>query len=636
MARVKLPDGSIREFTDGVTVAEVAAAIGPRLAQAAIFADVDGAPADLSRKLAGDVALKIHTDSAAEGVDVMRHSTAHILAEAVMRLFPGTKLGIGPTIEDGFYYDFEVARPFTPDDLPVIEKEMEKIIAEKKRFERVDLSKEEARKAMAAAGQSFKVELIDELPGDSVSFYRQGEWTDLCRGPHLPETGRVGCFKLLRTSAAYWRGDQAKASLQRIYGTAFAKKKDLEEYLRRIEEAEKRDHRRIGKDLDLYSVHEEAGAGLIYWHPKGALVRYLVEEFWRQEHLKNGYDLLFSPHIARAHLWETSGHLGFYKENMYSPITVDEKEFYLKPMNCPFHILMYKNRLRAYRELPFRWAELGTVYRYEKPGVLHGLLRVRGFTQDDAHIFCRPDQVEAEICRVLKFVLHMLRTFGFKEYEVYLATRPKEKSVGRPEDWAMAEEALRRALAKENLAFGVDEGGGAFYGPKIDLKIKDCIGRSWQCSTVQFDFNLPERFALEYVGDDGKTHRPYMIHRALLGSIERFFGVLIEHYGGAFPLWLAPVQAAVLPISDPHVAYAEEVRDRLRAAGFRVELDARNERVNHKIREWQLQKAPYMLVVGEREAAQKTVAVRERTGEQSTLGLDALLEKMHPRLRERV
>jgi threonyl-tRNA synthetase len=550
-----------------------------------------------------------------EQLEKLRHSTSHIMAEAVLHLFPGAKFAIGPSIEDGFYYDFDLPRPLTPEDLETIEARMKEIINAHYPFERKEVSRLEAEKMFA--DQPYKLELIADMPEDEViSTYTQGEFTDLCRGPHMDNTEQVdpSAFKLLKVAGAYWRGDEKRPMLQRIYGTVWPAADELQAYLEKLEELEKRDHRRLGKELELYSVHEEAGAGLVHWHPKGGMIRTVIEDFWRKEHYKAGYDIVYTPHIGRAQLWEDSGHLGFYRELMYSPMDIEGQEYFIKPMNCPFHIMIYKSRLRSYRELPLRWAELGTVYRFERSGVLHGLMRVRGFTQDDAHIFCTPDQLDEEISRVLAFSLFIWRSFGFAEYEIYLSTRP-EKYVGELERWAQAEEALRRALDREKLPYKVDEGAGAFYGPKIDISIKDALGRLWQCTTIQVDFNLADRFDLTFIGEEGKEGRPYMVHRALLGSLERFLGILIEHYGGAFPVWLAPVQARLIPITDRHVEYAKRVEVQLRAAGVRTEVDSRSERMQAKIRDAQLQKVPYMLVVGDREMEAGAVAVRLRTGE---------------------
>jgi threonyl-tRNA synthetase len=544
----------------------------------------------------------------------IRHSASHVMADVVTKMFPDAKLGIGPPTDDGFYYDFLVSTPFSTEDLEEIERRMREIIARDLAFEYHEYSRAQARQLNADA--PFKLEIIEEIPeGEPISTYRHGDFEDLCAGPHVESTGCIPAFKLLSVAGAYWRGDEHRPMLQRIYGTAFESQEALDDYLHRLEEARRRDHRVLGKDLDLFSVHEETGPGLIIWHPKGARVRGLVEDFWKGEHYRAGYDLVYTPHIGRSTLWETSGHLSFYKENMYAPMEIEEQDYYLKPMNCPFHIMYYKTGLRSYRDLPMRVGELGTVYRYERGGVLHGLLRVRGFTQDDAHIFCRPDQVTSEVNGVLDLTFHLLRSFGFHDYEVRLSTRLEGKAAGDPEQWELATESLRRTLNGRGLPYDVDEGGAAFYGPKIDIHIKDAIGRLWQCTTVQFDFNLPERFGLTYIGEDGQEHQPYMIHRALLGSLERFMGVLIEHYGGAFPVWLAPVQAMIIPIAGRHNEYAQQVQGQLAEAGIRVQADMRNERMNAKIREAQLQKVPYMLIAGDREAASEAVAVRLRSGE---------------------
>jgi len=541
-----------------------------------------------------------------------RHSAAHIMAEAVLEMFPEAKYAIGPPIENGFYYDFELPRPLTPEDLDVIDGKMRASIDADKAFVRSEAAKKEARRIFA--DQPYKLELIDGIDAPEVGICQHGEFIDLCGYPHVESTGQVGEFKLMSVAGAYWRGDEHNQMLQRIYGVMFPTQEELDEYLHNLEEAEKRDHRKLGRDLDLFSFHEEYGPGLVYWHPKGARVRSIIEDFWRKEHDAGGYDLVYTPHIGRSELWQTSGHLDFYAENMYSPMDIDGMDYYAKPMNCPFHIQIYKSQVRSYRELPLRLAELGTVYRYERSGVLHGLLRVRGFTQDDAHIFCRPDQVEDEIIRTLEFVLFILRTFGFQEFEVNVSTQPA-KSVGSDDDWRTAEAALKRAVEACGLSYGIDEGGGAFYGPKIDVSIRDALGRAWQCSTIQFDFNLPERFDVSFIGEDGREHRPFMVHRALLGSIERFFGTLIEHYGGAFPVWLAPVQAKLIPIADRHNDYCNEVAARLRAAGLRTEVDQRSERMQAKIRDAQLQKVPYMLIAGDRDIEAGAVSVRTRDNE---------------------
>jgi threonyl-tRNA synthetase len=553
----------------------------------------------------------------------MRHSMSHVMAASVLKMFPEAKIAIGPSIENGFYYDFDLPRKLTLEDLPVIEEGMKELIKGRHPFEVKTVSRDEALKLFA--DQPYKTELIRELPAsEEITTYTVGPFTDLCRGPHVEDTGRLnaGGFKLLSIAGAYWRGDETRPMLQRIYATAFGDPAALKAHLAWIEEMEKRDHRRLGKELDLFSLHEEAGPGLIYWHPKGARIRIAIEDFWRQEHYKNGYEMVFSPHVGRSWLWETSGHLDFYKEGMYPKMEMDKSDYYVKPMNCPFHIMMYKCGKHSYRDLPYRWAELGTVYRYERSGTLHGLLRVRGFTQDDAHIFCTPDQIFDEIREVLRFSLYMLKSFGFTTINAYLSTRPAD-AVGEPARWDTAIESLRKAIEAEGLEYGVDEGGGAFYGPKIDLKVKDTMGREWQLSTIQFDFNEPERFGMTFVDADGKEKRPYMVHRALLGSIERFFGVLIENYGGAFPVWLAPVQAMVIPVSNTFDDYGIEVEKTLKAAGIRVKADLSDGRMNAKIRDAQNEKIPYMLVLGAKEQEEKSVSIRTRTGEQiGPLALD--------------
>ncbi|MEN6492313.1 MAG: threonine--tRNA ligase [Rectinema sp.] len=559
----------------------------------------------------------------AADIERMRHSFAHVMAEAVQHLYGGVKFGIGPAIEDGFYYDFLFPKPVTDEDLRTIEKEMRRIMAQNQSFVREEVSREQAREIFR--DQPFKLELIEGLEEGTISIYKQGDFVDLCRGPHVESTKelKADAFKLKTIAGAYWRGDEKRPMLTRIYAYAFASKADLEAYLHMLEEAERRDHRKLGKELDLFSTHEEAGPGLIYWHPKGGRVRVELEKWWREEHYKNGYEILFTPHIGKSWLWETSGHLGFYKENMYSPMKIDEDEYFIKPMNCPFHMMIYKTSSHSYRDLPLRWAELGTVYRYERSGVLHGLMRVRGFTQDDAHIICTPEQIEDEILEVLRFSLSMWKTLGFKEIKAYLATRPAD-SVGEPERWDQALVSLRKAIDKEGLPYEIDEGGGAFYGPKIDLKVKDAIGREWQMTTIQFDFNEPERFDMTYVDKDGKQKRPYMEHRALLGSIERFFGVFIEHYAGAFPAWLMPDQVAVIPVAPTFDEYAKEVTANLRGKGIRAKAMLSEERMNAKIRDAQNQKIPYMVILGQREQDERTVSLRLRTGGQENgIALDA-------------
>ena len=562
-------------------------------------------------------------------LETIRHSAAHMMAAAVQNLFPGVKFDIGPATGDGFYYDFDLEHRFGPEDLKTIQKEMKRLAKAKLPFECRELGRDEAETLLREQGQTFKLERLADIPeGESVTFYQCGDFVDLCRGPHVEHTGQVRVFKLLSIAGSYFRGDEKNPMLQRLYGTAFLSKGDLKEHLDRIAEAKKRDHRRLAGELELYSVHDSVGAGLICWHPNGSRIRHLIESFWKDAHYAHGYELLYTPHIGRAELWQTSGHLDFYSEAMYAPLEIDGNKNYLKPMNCPFHIQIYSDRPRSYRELPLRWAELGTVYRYEKGGVLHGLLRVRGFTQDDAHIFCTPEQIEDEIAEVLRFSLYMWKSFGFSDIKAYLATRP-EKAVGEESRWDQALHSLEQAVKRAGLACEVDEGGGAFYGPKIDLKIKDAIGREWQTTTIQFDFNLPERFDMTYVGADGKRHRPYMVHRALLGSLERFFGILVEHYGGAFPVWLAPVQARVLPIGETFAGYAEEVCAELRQKGIRATVDRDADTIGAKIRRARNARLPYMLVVGQREQESSQVAVRKRgEGEQGACPVQTFVEKI--------
>ncbi len=552
-----------------------------------------------------------------EKLAMIRHSMAHVMAEAVLEMFPDAQIAIGPSIENGFYYDFELPRQLVESDLEEISARMKAIIASGKEFRRIEVSRDEARKMFA--GQKFKLELLDAIPeGETVTIYNQGGFTDLCRGPHVESTKQLNAdaFKLLSIAGAYWRGNEKNPMLTRIYGTAWSNPKELRLYLDHLADVERRDHRKLGKDLDLFSLHEEAGPGLVYWHPRGARIRQTIEEFWRKEHYANGYEMVYTPHVGKSWLWETSGHLGFYKDSMYPPMEMDKADYYVKPMNCPFHIMIYNNSLRSYRDLPCRWAELGTVYRYEKAGALHGLMRVRGFTQDDAHLFCTPEQMDDEIAEVLRFSIHMLKCFGFEEFHAYISTRP-EKSVGDPALWDSATASLKKAVEKEGLKYDIDEGGGAFYGPKIDLKIKDAIGREWQLSTVQFDFNLPERFKMKYVDKDGREKRPLMIHRALLGSIERFFGVLLENYAGAFPPWLSPDQVAIVPVGEVAFDYARALEERFRKAGLRAYADLSGERMNAKIRKAQQMKVPYQVIVGEKEMAGDLVSVRYRGGRQA-------------------
>ncbi|HXC33680.1 MAG TPA: threonine--tRNA ligase [Verrucomicrobiae bacterium] len=651
---ITMPDGAVREVPLGTTAAEIAQQISPRLAKEALVARVapihslgggtaaaaaavaagtspDAAPearlssasngegflVDLRAPIDQDVKLSILTPKDPEAIQVLRHSAAHLLAAAVLELFPNVKLGIGPPIDTGFFYDFVRDEPFTPDDLARIEKKMRELAAQDIPNERKMLPKPEALELYRKWGQGFKCELVEERAIEPmVSFYTTGKFIDFCRGPHIPSTGRIRAFKLMSVAGAYWKGQEGNPQMQRIYGACFYTQQELDEYLHRLEEAKRRDHRRLGPELDLFSVQEEAGPGLIFWHPKGGLVRKIMEDWLREELLKRGYDLVYTPHIMRLELWKTSGHAGFYRENMFGPIEVEKDDYQLKPMNCPGHILIYKSRLRSYRELPVRLAELGTVYRYERSGVLHGLLRVRGFTQDDAHIFCMPEQIESEIEACIDFAFAVMKTFGFSDYVVELsdwdANHP-ENYAGSAADWARSTAALQTTLTRLKIPFKRMEGEAAFYGPKIDVKLIDAIGRPWQLTTVQFDFNLPARFGLEYVGEDGARHQPLMVHRALWGSVERFFGILIEHYAGAFPVWLAPVQAEVLPLSEKFLEYGKKVTAALKEAGFRAHLDDRNEKLQAKIRDAQMLKIPYMLVVGGKEAEAGTVSVREHS-----------------------
>ena len=611
---ITLPDGSKQSVAAGTRPLDIARGISPRLADAGLAAKVNGEMFDLTRPIERDATLQIFTARDPESLEVYRHSAAHLLAAAVLELYPETQLGIGPPIENGFYYDFDRPTPFTPDDLEKIEKKMWEIQARALPYERVLTAKEEGLKKYSEAW--MKCQLIEEKAGEVFTEYTLGpRFIDFCRGPHVPDTSKIKAFKLLSIAGAYWKGDEHNKQLQRIYGTAFFSTKDLDAYLKQVEEAKKRDHRKLGKELDLFSIQELAGPGLIFFHPKGGIIRKQLEDWMRDQYLKRGYSLVYTPHVARIDLWKTSGHANFYAQNMFTPIKLDDAEYQLKPMNCPFHILIYADRQRSYRDLPVRLGELGTVYRYERSGVLNGLFRVRGFTQDDAHIFCTPDQIENEVVECLQFAIDTLAAYGFDKYDAELSTWDGGKSGkydGTPEQWATAEGALQRACDKLKVAAKTIPDEAAFYGPKIDVKLVDAIGRKWQLSTVQFDFTLPRRFGLEYIAEDGKAHQPLMVHRALYGSIERFFGILIEHYAGAFPVWLAPIQAIVLPITDRQAAYARDIRKQLDDAGIRATVDDRNEKVNLKIREAQMQKIPYMLVVGDREQENGTVAVRNR------------------------
>jgi len=613
--QITFPDGTSKEFPQGVTALEVAKSLGPRLAAEAVAAKVDGRLVDLSFPIESSGPVQIITPSSPEALEICRHSAAHLLAAAVTELFPDAHPGIGPPTETGFFYDFYREKPFSEDDLKEIEEKMRELARADLPNERVCFPKEEGRKLFAQMGEFLKCELIEEKAEPVFSAYRTGKFLDFCRGPHLPSTGRLQAFKVLSVAGAHWKGDERSHPMQRIYGTAFFTSQELDAYLVKVEEAKKRDHRRLGKELNLFSIQDEAGPGLVFWHPKGAIVRNEIESWLRDELLRQGYQLVYTPHVARLDLWKTSGHLSFYRESMFPPMRLEDAEYQLKPMNCPFHILIYKDARRSYRELPVRLAEFGTVYRYERSGVMHGLMRVRGFTQDDAHIFATPETVEAEAGACVDFALLILKTFGFESYEVDLSTwdpADRAKYSGEPAQWELAEQSLESALRQRGMPFRRMVGEAAFYGPKIDIKLVDAIGRPWQLTTVQFDFFLPARFGLEYVGADGQPHQPIMVHRALLGAIERFFGVLVEHCAGAFPVWLSPAQAVVLPISEKHLAYAQQVREELRAARVRVELDDRNEKLNARIRDAQLQKIPFMLVVGDREAQARGVAVRRR------------------------
>ena len=664
LIQVQLPDGTVKQAPAGTTALEIAHGISPRLAAAAVVARVrplqaaglktGGADAegteneagmyaaedpsaerlvDLSTPLEEDVALWLLTERDAEALQVVRHSAAHVMATAVLELFPETKLGHGPATDAGFFYDFYRETPFTADDLKAIEARMAEVVARDEKFVREREPRAQALARFAAAGEFMKTHFVERFtqPGDEVSFYRNGAFEDFCRGPHVPSTGRVKAFKVLSLAGAYWLGDEKNPQLQRVYGTAFFSAKEMAAHFARLEEIAKRDHRMLGKQLDLFSIQEMAGAGLVFFHPKGAVIRRAMEDWMKEECIRRGYDLVYTPHVAKVDLWKTSGHEGFYAANMFTPMELDDALYRLKPMNCPFHILIYKNAPKSYRDLPVRYAELGNVYRYERSGTMHGLLRVRGFTQDDAHIFCMPSQIEDEVVACIDFAEAVLKTFGFKVFHVELSTwDPKDRAswAGSDENWNSATAALKSALHRKGIAYKTMPGEAAFYGPKIDIKLVDVLGRPWQLSTVQFDFNLPARFELEYVGEDGERHRPVMVHRALFGSVERFFGVLIEHYAGAFPLWLAPVQVGLVPISERHLGYAEKVQRRLLDAGLRVELDGRNEKMNAKIRDLTMQKVPYVLVMGDKEAEGETVSVRRRgQGDGGSMALDAFVQR---------
>lgn len=624
LVKIKV-EGSIYSIKKGSSLSELASQ--QKLRREPLLAKINGQIVGLETQVEKSMEIQwIYSDSN-EALEVLRHSASHLLAQAVLELFPGTKIGIGPAVENGFYYDFLRDKPFTIEDLASIEAKMKELSQDNIPIKKIIFSKEEALRLFQKLGQELKVELIEDKGGKEVSCYQQGSFFDFCLGPHLASTKYIRYIKLLSVSGAYWKGNEQGKQLQRIYGTAFFEKKDLEKYLFLIEEAKKRDHRKLGLDLDLFSFNDDLGAGLILWHPKGATVRRIIEDYWRDEHIKDGYDFLYTPHLAKLDVWRRSGHTEFYKA-MYPPLKIDEIEYQLKPMNCPFHIMVYKSRQRSYRDLPFRWAELGTVYRYERSGVLHGLLRVRGFTQDDAHIFCRPDQLEDEIKAAISLALRLLKTFGFSQYDIFLSTRP-EKYVGKIEDWERATKALKQALLDVGLDFKVDEGEGVFYGPKIDIKIRDALQRSWQCTTIQLDFNLAQRFDVNYVGQDGLLHRPFLIHRALLGSLERFFGILIEHYNGNFPLWLTPVQVALIPIASRHNEYASSLDKKFKVQGIRSLVDLRREKVGYKVREAETHKIPMILIVGDKEVARGTVSLRIHTiGDKGQINVDEFLEKI--------
>jgi len=629
--QIRFPDGKVKNYPHGIAAQQILQEIGGRIHKEAIAVQLNQRMMDLSAPLVEDGDIHFITFDVPAGKEVFWHSSAHVMAHAVKELFPQAKFAFGPPVDEGFYYDIDPGQTLSTEDLQKIEEKMTEIVRQDQPFIRQEMSQEEALTLFRSRNESYKVEQIERL-GEPPSIYSEGSFIDLCRGPHIPSTGMIRYFKLLSIAGSYWLGNEKNAVLQRIYGISFPKKSMLDEYILRIEEAKKRDHRRLGKELDLFSIQDESGPGLVLWHPKGAFIRHKIEEFWKQRHLESGYEFVNSPHIARKNLWNTSGHLDFFSDNMYSSMEVDEQEYLVKPMNCPFHLLIYKSKTRSYRDLPYRWAELGTVYRYERSGVLHGLMRVRGFTQDDAHIFCRPDQLDDEVRGLIDFSTGILKAFGFETIDVYLSTRP-EKYVGEIENWDRATEALRKGLESSGIAYQVDPGEGVFYGPKIDIKIRDSIGRSWQCSTIQVDFNEPQRFDIAYVGQDGERHQPIMIHRALLGSLERFFGVLIEHYAGAFPLWLAPVQVNVIPITDRQHDYAVEIHQQLLKFGFRAELDDRSEKVGYKIREAETQKVPYMIILGQKEMDGRSISVRKHgEGDLGTMEFSSFVKMFNEKI----
>ncbi len=623
--KININGNEEKDFQPGSSVGEILDTLGIR--EKCIGAKVNGTVVDFWYNVDEDSDIEPIKNGSEDGLQLIRHTAAHVMAEAVQSLFPEAKVTIGPVIQNGFYYDYDFPRGFNPEDLEKIEEKMAEIIKENRPLTRKTISREEAIELFNKNGENYKVEIIEDLPeAEDITLYDQDTWFDLCRGPHAPSTGLIKSFKLTSSAGAYWRGNENNPMLQRIYGTAFWDRKELKKYINQLEEAKKRDHRKLGKELDLFSIQDEIGPGLVLWHPRGSKIRKVTEDFWRDQHEKAGYELVYTPHVAKLDLWKISGHTDFYSENMFSPMELDNQEYQIKPMNCPFHIMIYKTKIRSYRDLPLRWGELGTVYRYERSGVLHGLLRVRGFSQDDAHIFCMPEQIKSEVLGVMNLTTKFLKTFGFHEYEIYLSTRPK-KFVGTEEDWERATNAIKDALESLGLNYEIDEGGGAFYGPKIDLKIKDVIGRSWQCSTVQVDFNLPKRFDMSFVGDDNARHTPIMIHRAIFGSIERFFGILIEHYGGAFPFWLSPEQIRIATVADEHNNYASEVYEKLKALNFRVEKDFRNEKLGYKVREAQLLKIPYLLVIGTNEMESGSVAPRKYGNESlSAMSIDNFID----------
>lgn len=628
MLKIKIEKEIFLEINEGEKVYDVLKKLNLS-DEEIIAAKINGELVDLSRPITKECEITWVRKESPEALDIYRHSTSHLLAHAVKELFPDVQIGIGPTIEDGFYYDFLKKEPFTQKDLEMIEEKMKELAEKNLLIERLILEKEKAIDYFEKQGEKLKVELIQEKGEDFVSCYKQDNFIDFCLGPHLYSTKLIRIFKLLNIAGAYWRGSEKNPQLQRIYGTAFFSEKELKDYLKKIEEAKLRDHRKLGKDLDLFSIQDDIGPGLILWHPKGGVIRRIIEEFWYSEHYKRGYQVVYTPHIARIQQWQTSGHLSFYKENMFSPMDIEGINYVIKPMNCPFHLMIYKNKLRSYRELPLRWAEMGTVYRYERSGVLHGLMRVRGFTQDDAHIFCRPDQLKNEIIEVLNFAKFILSTFGFLNYKIFLSTRP-EKYVGKLENWEIATAALKEALEETKTDYSIDPGEGVFYGPKIDIKIEDILGRWWQCATIQVDFNLPERFQLNYIGHDGNAHQVLMVHRALLGSLERFFGILIEHYGGAFPFWLAPIQIIILPIAERHIPYCKKLFNFFNEKGLRTEIDDRNEKLNYKIREAQIQKIPFMVIAGDKEEAEQKISVRSRSeGDLGQFNIEDFYEKLN-------